>query len=254
MILASAVRSRDKKVFAEIVRFGWQSIRKIAKATGLTKDSVARSIGAMTKRNRHPESHLWETEEGQAWLHRLVIAAIYEFGLQGNQGAERMSAFFKRIRIDTHVGVSPTALRNQTHLIEDYLTAYQQEQEQKMREICEKGKKIDITASGDETFFNEKMLLVLIEMASGYLIMEEEADDRSYKTWEAKAQSRLRQLGLNVRHFISDRGKSLIKLATSGFGCGSGADIFHAQFDISKWLGRALYGKSGRTCKQLKEC
>ncbi len=248
MILASAVRSRDKKVFAEIVRSGWRSIRKIAKGTGLTKDSVARSIAAMTKRNRRPESHLQETEEGRAWPHRLVIAAIYEFGLQGNRGADRMSAFFKRIRIDTHVGVSPTALRNQTHLIEDYLTSYQRERERKMLEACEKDKKRDIAAGGDETFFNEKMSPVLIEMTSGCLIMEEEADDRSYKTWEAKARSRLRQSGLNVRHFISDRGKSLIKPATSGFGCASGADIFHVRFDIGKWLGLALYGKSGRTC------
>lgn len=40
---------------------------------------------------------------------------------------------------------------------------------------------------------------------------------------------------------MSDRAKSLIKLALTGLGCKSGADIFHAQYDISKWLGRALY-------------
>ncbi len=56
-----------------------------------------------------------------------------------------------------------------------------------------------------------------------------------------------------MRHFISDRGKSLVKLATAGFGCLAGADIFHAQYDISKWLGRSLYGKLGRASKQLKE-
>jgi hypothetical protein len=63
----------------------------------------------------------------------------------------------------------------------------------------------------------------------------------------------LEQLGLRVRHFVSDRGKGLVKLATSSFGCWAGADIFHAQYDISKWLGRSLYGKFGRVCKELKE-
>lgn len=33
---------------------------------------------------------------------------------------------------------------------------------------------------GDETFFDDQILLVLMDLPSGYLIMEEEADDRSY--------------------------------------------------------------------------
>ena len=107
--------------------------------------------------------------------------------------------------------------------------------------------------SGDETWFNGQMVLVLMDLVSGYLVMEEEAEDRSYETWDAKAQSRLRQLGLTVRHFVSDRGKALVKLATSSFGCLAGADIFHAQHDISKWLGWSLHGKFSRARKQLKE-
>jgi len=83
--------------------------------------------------------------------------------------------------------------------------------------------------------------------------LEEEAADRSYKTWNAKVQPRLQQLGLRVRHFISDRGKSLVKLALSSLGCKAGADLFHAQYDVSKWLGRALHGKLGRAGKQLKD-
>ena len=92
-----------------------------------------------------------------------------------------------------------------------------------------------------------------MDLCSGYLIVEEEAGDRSYETWNDKAQTRLKELGLKVRHFVSDRGKSLVKLATAGFGCLAGADIFHAQHDISKWLGRSLHGKLGRASKQLSE-
>ena len=39
---------------------------------------------------------------------------------------------------------------------------------------------LDIIASGDETFFNEMMVLVLMDLSSGYLIVEEEAGDRGY--------------------------------------------------------------------------
>jgi hypothetical protein len=225
-------------------------VRRIAEVTGLSKDSVARGLAAMTKRNKNPESHLWETEEGKAWLHRMAPATVYVFGIKGNQGGERISEFFKRIGVDTHIAASPTAVRNMKREVEELLADFQQEQEAQQ---AEKGEIRDIVAGGDETFFDDKILLVLMDLPSGYLVMEEEADDRSYDTWEAKVKPRLQQLGLRVRHFISDRGKSLIKLAMSSFGCWAGADIFHAQYDISKWLGRALYGKFGRASKQLKD-
>lgn len=251
MSITVAVRNRDSKVFANMSEFGRQSLRKIAQATGLSKSSVGRSVQSQAKRDKHPESHLWETEAGQSWLHLLVIAMLYIFGLKGNQGSERMSEFLKLIRLDSHMGVSPSTLRKMTHQIEALLIEYQKEQE------AEQGQKGDpqreIVASGDETWFNGTLLLVLMELKSGYLIMEEEAEDRSYETWHIRAQVRLKELGLSVVHFISDRGKSLVKLATAGFGCLAGADIFHAQFDVSKWLGRSLFGKLGRASKQLRE-
>ena len=250
MSTTSAIRSRNSKIFASITELGRQSLRKIAEATGLSKDSVARGLAALSKRNRNPESHLWETEEGKVWLHRMVPATVYVFGIKGNQGAERITEFFKCIRVDTHVAVSPTAVRNMKREMEEQVANFQQEQEARQ---AEKGEIRDIVASGDETFFDDKILLVLMDLPSGYLVVEEEADDRGYDTWEAKATPRLQQLGLRVRHFISDRGKSLIKLAMSGFGCLAGADVFHVQYDISKWLGRVLYGKFGQASKQLKD-
>ncbi len=226
-------------------------MRQIAVATGLSKDSVARSVEAVSKRNKYPESQFWETEGGQAWLCLLVIGMLYVFGLKGNQGAERMSEFLKLIRVNSHVGVSPSALRTMMRQMEELLVEYGRIQEENQRQKGEAER--EIVGSGDETWFNGQMLLVLMDLVSGYLVMEEEAQDRSYETWDAKAQSRLGQLGLTVRHFVSDRGKALVKLATASFGCLAGADIFHAQLDISKWLGRSLYGKFGRASKQLKE-
>ncbi len=130
MSVAASVRNRDSKVFANIAKFGKQSLRKIAQATGLSKDSVARSIETVSKRDKYPAAHLWETEAGQEWLRRMVIAMLYEFGMKGNQGAERMSEFLKRIGVDTHVGVSPTALRRMMGVIEEVLANFQREEDQ----------------------------------------------------------------------------------------------------------------------------
>lgn len=249
--ISQIARIRDSKVVKNIADFGRQSLRKIAEATGLSKDSVSRSLKSQKKRDKYPESHLWETNEGQDWLNMMFCATIYEFGLKGGNGAERISAFFNRIRVNTHIGVSPTAIRTKLRKIEELAAEYQECQEKKQ---SHSGRKMrDTIGTGDETFFKERVMLVLLDLPSGYLILEDEAKDRAFDTWESRAKIRLEQLGLKVRHFISDRGKSLIKLAVDGFGCASGADMFHAQYEISKSLGRALHAKFGQALKKLKE-
>jgi hypothetical protein len=110
----------------------------------------------------------------------------------------------------------------------------------------------EIVDRSDETFFDDEPILVLMELSSGYIITEEETQDRSYDSWLSRSSGRLKQLGLKVRHFVSDRGKSLVKLALDGFNWGKGADLFHAQRDISTWLGQGFYQRLGKATKRLK--
>jgi len=60
-------------------------------------------------------------------------------------------------------------------------------------------------------------------------------------------------MGMSVRHCVSDRAKALIKLALSGFECAAGADLFHGQYTISKWLGAALARRSAQIAKPLQK-
>jgi len=234
-------------VFSQLTEVGRQSIRKMAEIIGLSKDRVMRSLKSLSQRNRYPESSFWETEEGYYWLRLLVFAVLFEFGIKANQGADRLSTFFKRVRLERHVGVSPTALRSLLTRMEEELTRYQEIQGKQPS-----GTPREIIASGDETFFNEMMVLVLMDLSSGYVIVEEEAGDRSYETWRSKAEARLNQLGLKVRHFVSDRAQALIKLALDGFGCAAGADIFHAQHEVGKWLGVAFWRMLGHANKAVR--
>jgi hypothetical protein len=207
---------------------------------------VQRHLKAKEKRNKHPESSLWETEAGGAWLRLLVFAALYVFGLKAGVGADTLSLFFKMIRIDTHVGVSPAALRTQINKMEVLLPQFQEE--------CEKSvhkQKRKVVAGLDETFFGNFMILVLMDLRSGYLLLEDIADDRCYETWYKKVSPRLESLGIEVNHAISDRAKALIKLAVTGFDCDSGADLFHAQQDMSRWLGAKIGRRASTAEKQL---
>ena len=181
----------------------------------------------MQQRNQHPESVLWETEAGEAWLARLVFACLYLFGVKNHVGAEQLSSFFQLLRLDTHVGISANALRTRLQEMEGLLSTLQAEQEQ--ISCCPTPQR---TVAMDEVFFQQMMVLVLMDLPSGYLLLEEPAEDRTFETWNTRASARLNTLGLSVKHAISDRAKALIKLSIDGFNCLSSADLFHAQYDL----------------------
>lgn len=178
----------------------------------------------------------------------LVFAVLYKFGIQHHVGADALSDFFKMIRIDTHVGVSPGAMLSQLKRMEELLPAFQQQCEASIPPGTRKA-----VLAADETFFSQMMILVLMDLSSGYLVLESIEDDRSFDTWFSAAQPRLKTLGIEPNHAISDRAKALIKLAVTGFDCASGADLFHEQYGISKWLSSALGRRKARAQVQYEE-
>jgi hypothetical protein len=75
-----------------------------------------------------------------------------------------------------------------------------------------------VVGAVDATFL-QRMMLVFMDLATGYLLMEEVATDRSFDTWYDRANNRLTMLGTEVLYMVSDRAKALIKLAHTGLGC-----------------------------------
>lgn len=234
-------------IFTEIVAFGKNSYRKLAERVGRSKSSVHRHEQARKQRDRHPESSLWETEAGAAWLRVLFFATLYTFGLESHVGADKLGRFFKRLRLDTHLGVSATVLRQQMNQMETLLPLFQQQCEAEAASTWRPA-----VVAADETFQGDQLILVLLELRSNYLILEDLAEDRQYETWFEKAAPRLHALGLKVRHAASDRAKALVKLATTGFDCAPGADLFHAQYDVCRWLGAKLGRQQAQAEKQRK--
>lgn len=229
------VRTTSKDIIREIEKYGKKSIRKLAHIINLSKSSIHRHLQAKERRDQHPESSLWETEVGNDWMRLLVFATIYHFGFECGVGSNKLSNFFTLIRIDTHVGVSSSTVLGQLKKMEQLLPEFQAACEKRI-----KHKPRQAVVAMDETFFGDFLILVLMDLRSGYLLLEDITDDRSFDTWFAKTSPRLESLGIEVNQAVSDRAKALIKLAVIGFDCKSGADLFHAQQDASRWLGATL--------------
>ena len=221
---------KSLRIFKGLCDTAPQSIRHLAQQTGFSKSSVHRLKQAMARRGRHPESWLWETEEGRTWLTRLVVATLYTFGLKRGVGVETLSAFFARLRLDTQVGCSPGALRQVMQALEATMVTTAETWEQ---DAVGAGEVREIIGGVDETFL-ERMMLVFQDLPTGYLLLEDVADDRTFATWQAVVEARLTALGTEVLYLVSDRAKALIQLAEHGLACLSMPDFFHCMHDLVK--------------------
>jgi IclR helix-turn-helix domain len=236
---------KSLQIFTYLCDNATQSVRRMAQPTGLSKSSVHRLTQAMERRNSHPESWFWETADGRQWLTRLVVATLYTFGLKRGVGLDTMSEFFARVHLETQLGCSPSALRGVMQALEAALleTAAAWEQEGQAR-----GEVREIIGAVDETFL-ERMILVFMDLATGYLVLEEIADDRTYATWKVLVEERLKSLGTGVLYVVSDRAKALIQLAEQGLECLSMPDFFHVVHEIIKSYSLAL-GRHRRQAHQ----
>jgi hypothetical protein len=97
------------------------------------------------------------------------------------------------------------------------------------------------------------MILVLIELSSGYILFEESSEDRTYETWKEKALGALKALGLKARYMVSDNAKALTKLALSGIQCRRIPDLFHATNEIVKVMGARFANKAVNVQRKLSE-
>ena len=82
------------------------------------------------------------------------------------------------------MGCSPSSLDSLKQQMKTAIEVYEANQAKHRHPPKGKG----ICVGGDEVFFGLPVL-VLIELASGYLLTEAQYEDRSYDTWEKQIQA-----------------------------------------------------------------
>jgi hypothetical protein len=209
--MPSTIRERRHQVADYLKTQGQVALSVLTEATGLSRSSVHRHQQAIERANQHPESGWWDSAVGYQWLVRLVIAVVYHFGIKQGVGAESLSAFFKAIHLDTHVGSSPTALRQLKHRVAAAIVDYGSAQAQQ----CQPTEGQGVWLGSDETFFGLP-ILVLMELASGFIFTEVETEDRTYNTWTSQLPAGWDSAGWRCHALVSDEARALIKLATTG--------------------------------------
>ena len=109
-----------------------------------------------------------------------------------------------------------------------------------------------IIGAVDETFL-QRLMLVFVDLSSGYLLLEEVARDRTYDTWHSLVQERLKTLGVGVLYWVSDRAKALVKLAETDLECLSIPDLFHLIHDLVKSYSLLIFSRLRQAQQSLNQ-
>ena len=176
------------------------------------------------------------------------MASIFIFALQGGIGCERLSQFFRLLRLDKHIGVSPTALRTIRSKIESTIIQYQKVAQ---KSIQKKASGVEVCLAADETFFDQ-VILVMLDLPSGYILVEEIAENCQYSTWQQQLKSNLKGLNLKIKYLVSDRAKAIVKFALKDLGTNSIADLFHILYNLNRSIGFEINCLITRYNKQIE--
>ena len=110
----------------------------------------------------------------------------------------------------------------------------------------------EIVGGVDETFL-EQMILVMLDLPSGYLLWEEFSSNRTTPTWRVRVEQVLEPFAAHVRYLVSDRAKPLISLAIPHIGCRRIADLFHVSHEIAKGFSLPIQSRLNHAQKQLQQ-
>lgn len=238
------LRERGHKIFSFFQQHPQGSLHQAAEDTGMSKTAAFRQKQAITRRNQHPESWLWETDVGRKWLVVLVCATVYFFGIRGGVGMPMIAEFFLAIRLTTHVGVSPRSLARIATQIEDLILQYERVHG------ASKATGIQVIAGADETFF-DNVILILMDLDSGFILAEVMTEDRTFLTWQDRARQALARVGVTVRCLVSDQAKALNKLALEELHCRKIPDLFHALHEVVKLFGGRFARQAASLQRQI---
>jgi hypothetical protein len=246
----SKYRSFDRKLQAKVLDDSTTcSQRELAKQYGIPRTTLQHWIDRKEKLKgkRDPKVvEFFESSSGQAWLHKMTLAAFMVFHQNGNSGAPDLHEFFEMSDVSTFVGTSVSALQKVSKTIDQKILVFDNEE---VERLAQNMPHKNIPGALDENFIMDEMTLILMEPVSGFILSEQIEEKRDAETWHKVTQVGLKGLNVTIQQLVGDEASGLTKLATNTLKVLKGSDLFHIQQEITKGLTSHL----ARTLKQVKK-
>jgi len=191
----------------------------------------------------------FESPCGTAFLHRMIVAAHFEFTGNGPASIHNVSNFFKLCGLDAFVAASYSAQRKVSNEMDKSILSFgETELRRLIKEMPEKW----ITLCEDETFHPD-ICMVAVEPVSNFIVLEEYVERRDGETWNRVVGKSLEGMPVKVVQVGSDEAKGIVNHTVKGLGANHSPDVFHVSHEIGKGTSGALAGEIKKAEKQLEQ-
>ena len=171
-----------------------------------------------------------ESRQGLAVLHRIVLAATFVL-TQVVGGGVRSVCTFLRLSGLWRVVAAGYGTQQAVKQMEQAIVAFGDQERRRLAQVMAPR---SITVAQDETFHHGRICLVGIEPVSNFILVEQYADDRGARSWDAAMARGLSGLPVEVFQSTSDEASALLRHARKTLGAHHSPDLFHPQQDISR--------------------
>ncbi len=189
----------------------------------------------------------FESPEGIAFLHRLVLGAHFVMTLLGACGVRLVCTYLEIAGLAQFVASSYSAQRKVAVSVEQSTVTFGETEENRLSTDM---KPKQVTVAEDETF-HPQICLVAIEPVSNYIMLEEYAEDRKGDTWTKAMTKAIGDKPITVIQSTSDEGTGICSHVKNGLGAHHSPDIFHVQQEITKGTSGPLASKKRQAEKSL---
>ncbi len=181
----------------------------------------------------------FESPEGIAFLHRLVLGAHFVMTLLGACGVRLVCTYLEISGLSQFVASSYGAQRKIAVSMEQSTVKFGETEEER---LSTEMKPKQITVAEDETF-HPQTCLVAIEPVSNYIILEQYTEDRKGDTWTEAMTEAIGDKPITVIQSTSDEGTGICSHVKNGLGAHHSPDLFHVQQEIIKGTSGPLASK-----------
>ena len=234
-----------------------------AQASGATTRQFASEAGVPRSSLRHWDGRrrgleaagvppFLETAQGLQWLHRLVMALLFVMTLRCPSGIRAVCEVLELSGLDAVVGSSFGTLQKMaSHMLDVVGEAGDTLSTEMVQQLLD-APAMQISVCQDETFHPE-VCLVAMEPASGFILVEQQAERRDAPTWNAVMQEAAVRLRVEVIQSASDQAAALKKHAREKLVAHHSPDLFHVQHDIHGATVRPLITRQKAAATDLQK-
>ena len=190
----------------------------------------------------------FESPDGVAFLHRLVLAAHCVMTLLGPCGIRLVCVLLELTGLHRFVAASYGPQQHVAVALEEAVVAFGQEEGPRLAEGMAPQK---ITVCQDETFHPETCL-VAIEPVAHCILLEQYTANRKAETWTSAMRDAIGEMPREVIQSTSDDGRGILHHVKDALGAHHSPEVFHVQHELVKGTRVALASQTRRAEQALE--